>query len=136
LLTTDKYSAVFTEYSVAEYSADHYSAEYSADRIVGRSLSLIHAVYILVPSGIPIPIPRDFEIPNPNRRIPFNLAKTFFWSLKDTRYMEYIWAPNQSKYIPSLVKFAHPDSISALRRQRGKLNIFVVLFDFETSSIS
>jgi hypothetical protein len=36
--TTDKYSAVFTEYSVAEYSADHYSAEYSADRIVGRSL--------------------------------------------------------------------------------------------------
>jgi hypothetical protein len=38
LLTTDKYSAVFTEYSVAEYSVGHYSAEYSADRIVGRSL--------------------------------------------------------------------------------------------------
>jgi hypothetical protein len=36
LLTTDKYSAVFTKYSVAEYSADHYSAEYSADRIVGH----------------------------------------------------------------------------------------------------
>jgi hypothetical protein len=36
---TDKYSSVFTEYSVAEYSAGHYSAEYSADRIVGRSLS-------------------------------------------------------------------------------------------------
>jgi hypothetical protein len=35
---TDKYSAVFTEYSVAEYSAGHYSAEYSADRIVGRLL--------------------------------------------------------------------------------------------------
>jgi hypothetical protein len=32
---TDKYSAVFTEYSVAEYSAGHYSAEYSTDRIVG-----------------------------------------------------------------------------------------------------
>jgi hypothetical protein len=38
LPNTDKYSAVFTEYSVAEYSAGHYSAEYSADRIVGRSL--------------------------------------------------------------------------------------------------
>jgi hypothetical protein len=38
LPTTDKYSAVFTEYSVAEYSAGHYSAEYSADRIAGRSL--------------------------------------------------------------------------------------------------
>jgi hypothetical protein len=33
-----QYSAVFIEYSVAEYSAGHYSAEYSADRIVGRSL--------------------------------------------------------------------------------------------------
>jgi hypothetical protein len=40
LPNTDKYSAVFTEYSVAEYSAGHYSAEYSADRIVGRSLML------------------------------------------------------------------------------------------------
>jgi hypothetical protein len=30
--------AVFTEYSVAKYSAGHYSAKYSADRIVGRSL--------------------------------------------------------------------------------------------------
>jgi hypothetical protein len=45
MLTTDKYSAVFTEYSVdkysaAKYSADHYSAEYSADRIVGRSLAI------------------------------------------------------------------------------------------------
>jgi hypothetical protein len=39
LRNTDKYSAVFTEYSVAEYSAGHYSAEYSADRIVGRSLA-------------------------------------------------------------------------------------------------
>jgi hypothetical protein len=38
LRNTDKYSAVFTEYSVAEYSAGHYSAEYLADRIVGRSL--------------------------------------------------------------------------------------------------
>jgi hypothetical protein len=26
--TTDKYSAVFTEYLVAKYSAGHYSAEY------------------------------------------------------------------------------------------------------------
>jgi hypothetical protein len=34
LPTTDKYSAVFTEYSFAEYSVGHYSA----DRIVGRSL--------------------------------------------------------------------------------------------------
>jgi hypothetical protein len=41
LLTTDKYLAVFTEYSVAEYSADHYSAEYSADRIVSRSLAAV-----------------------------------------------------------------------------------------------
>jgi hypothetical protein len=40
LPTTDKYSAVFTEYSVAEYSVGHYSAEYSADRIFGRSLVL------------------------------------------------------------------------------------------------
>jgi ribonuclease HI len=40
LPNTDKYSAVFTEYSVAEYSAGYYSAEYSADRIVGRSLAL------------------------------------------------------------------------------------------------
>jgi hypothetical protein len=40
LRNTDKYSAVFTEYSVAEYSAGHYSAEYSADRIVGRSLAV------------------------------------------------------------------------------------------------
>jgi uncharacterized protein YjaG (DUF416 family) len=40
LPTTDKYSAVFTEYSVAEYSAGHYSAEYLADRIVGRSLEV------------------------------------------------------------------------------------------------
>jgi hypothetical protein len=31
------YFAVFTEYSVAEYLAGHYSAECSADRIVGRS---------------------------------------------------------------------------------------------------
>jgi hypothetical protein len=38
LTNTDKYSAVFTEYSVAEYSAGYYSAKYSADRIVGRSL--------------------------------------------------------------------------------------------------
>jgi hypothetical protein len=38
LRNTDKYSAVFTEYSVAEYSAGHYSAEYLADRIVGHSL--------------------------------------------------------------------------------------------------
>jgi hypothetical protein len=38
LPNTDKYSAVFTEYSVAEYFAGYYSAKYSADRIVGRSL--------------------------------------------------------------------------------------------------
>jgi hypothetical protein len=38
LPNTNKYSAVFTKYSVAEYSAGNYSAEYSADRIVGRSL--------------------------------------------------------------------------------------------------
>jgi hypothetical protein len=37
LPTTDKYLAVFTEYSVVEYSSGHYSA----DRIVGRSISLI-----------------------------------------------------------------------------------------------
>jgi hypothetical protein len=37
LLTSEKYLAVFTEYLVAEYSADHHLAEYSADRIVGRS---------------------------------------------------------------------------------------------------
>jgi hypothetical protein len=41
---TDNYSAAFTEYSVAEYSAGRnsaeYLAEYSADRIVGRSLTL------------------------------------------------------------------------------------------------
>jgi hypothetical protein len=35
---TDNHLAVFTKYLVAEYSAGHYSAEYSADRIVGRSL--------------------------------------------------------------------------------------------------
>jgi hypothetical protein len=42
LPTTDKYSAVFNEYSVAKYSTGdysaEYSAEYSADRIFGRSL--------------------------------------------------------------------------------------------------
>jgi hypothetical protein len=38
LPTTDKYSSVYTEYSVAEYSVGHYSA----DRIVGRSLMPIN----------------------------------------------------------------------------------------------
>jgi hypothetical protein len=38
LPNTDKYLADFIEYFVAEYLAGHYSAEYSADRIVGRSL--------------------------------------------------------------------------------------------------
>jgi hypothetical protein len=41
LLTTDKYSAVFTKYLVAEYSVGHYLAKYSSDRIVGRSLVTI-----------------------------------------------------------------------------------------------
>jgi hypothetical protein len=44
LPTTNKYSAVFTEYSVAEYSVGYYSAEYLADRIVGRSLKVAAAL--------------------------------------------------------------------------------------------
>jgi hypothetical protein len=35
---THNYSSVFTEYSVAEYSAGYYLAEYSANRMIGRSL--------------------------------------------------------------------------------------------------
>jgi hypothetical protein len=49
LQNTDKYSAVFTKYSVAEYAADHYSAEYSSDRIVGRSL--VMSLIMFNPTG-------------------------------------------------------------------------------------
>jgi hypothetical protein len=53
LLTTDNYLAFLTKYLVAEYLVGHYSAEYSADRIIGRSLvkdvvasfSLIYMVF-------------------------------------------------------------------------------------------
>jgi hypothetical protein len=48
LPNTDKYSAVFIEYSVAEYSAGYYSDEYSADRIVGRSLFVTTQVLLSV----------------------------------------------------------------------------------------
>jgi hypothetical protein len=51
LPNTDKYSAVFTEYSVAEYSAGYYSAEYSADRIVGRSLIMLVFVNLTTQVG-------------------------------------------------------------------------------------
>jgi hypothetical protein len=42
LTNTDKYSAVCTKYLVPKYLADHYSAEYWADRIVGCSLFNAH----------------------------------------------------------------------------------------------